>query len=71
MTLTISKTAIEVKKVADFLSNMDNGSNDNGRYTSLIEGSAEKRAWIEENFSIVRGTLDVADLDEAFEIIEK
>lgn len=69
MTLTISNQQVEVKKIADFLSQMDSGVNDNGKYENLILASAEKQAWIESNFRIVRGGLD-ANLNEAFKVIE-
>ncbi len=70
MTLSISNQAIEVSKVAQFLADMD-GCNKASFYQSLIEASAEKQAWIEKNFVIAFGDLDVADLDIAFSIIEK
>lgn len=69
MTLTISNTPVEVKKIADFMMQMDCGRDDNGKYEALIQSSPEKQTWIEQNFRIVRGTLD-ANLPEAFKIIE-
>ncbi len=69
MTLTISNQQVEVKKIADFLMQMDIGVNDNGKYQNLIESSPEKQEWIENNFRIVRGGFD-ANLNEAFKIIE-
>ncbi len=70
MTLSISNKQIELSKVAKFLADMD-GNNSVSFYASLIEASAEKQAWIEKNFVIAFGDLDVADLDIAFSIIEK
>jgi len=69
MTLTISNQEVEVKAIANFMSQMDSGCDDRGKYENLILGSAEKQAWIEQNFRIVRGGLD-ANLGEAFKIIE-
>lgn len=70
MVLTISNQKFEVKKVADFLSRMDNGNDDNGKYENIIKSSSEKKDWIEKNFKIVRGDFDV-NLDEAFKIIDE
>lgn len=68
-TVTISGQQVEVKKIANFMSRMDNGTNDNGKYQKLIEESTDKQRWIQENFRIVRGYLD-ANLSEAFKVIE-
>lgn len=75
MTLTISNEQVEVKKIADFLSKMNDGTNDDGTYQSLIESSPEKQQWIEQNFQLKKllrslpATFDV-NLSEAFKIIE-
>lgn len=69
MALTISNQQVEVKAIANFMSQMDSGCDDRGKYENLILGSKEKQTWIEENFRIVRGGLD-ANLNEAFKVIE-
>lgn len=75
MTLTISNQQVEVKAIADFMSQMDSGTNDNGKYQNLIEASVEKQAWIEQNFQLKKTTLStpatfVVNLNEAFKVIE-
>ena len=69
-TLTISNQQVEIKKIADYMSQMDSGVNDDGKYENLILASDEKKRWIEQNFRIVRGNLDV-NLAAAFNVIEK
>ena len=70
-TITISGQQIEVKKISDFFSSMNDGTKDNGKYEKLITESEEKQKYIQENFSIIRdGFFDVKDLDEAFNVIE-
>lgn len=75
MTLTISNKQVEVKQIADFISQMDNGTNDNGKYQKLIESSVEKQSWIEANFKLTKLTPSMpatfsVNLNEAFKVIE-
>lgn len=73
MKITISNIQVEVKQVADFMSQMDSGCNDTGKYENLILSSEEKQRWIQENFSAKTDFgklfLDV-NMNEAFKVIE-
>lgn len=76
MTLTISNQQVSIKAVADFMSRMDSGIDDNGKYESLIADSPEKQAWIQQNFVVFPTPLPSGkthlnvNLDEAFRVIE-